>query len=437
MVATTAIFSLPGSSAASAQNAPIPGEEPTLTDRVAAVVGDSIILVSDIQRELFRQETQGRTLPTDPDERRTLMREILDDLVDLQLILQEAARDTTLMPADAIIEDRVNEAIANVEEQIGGARALQEALASDGMTPSEFRETYRADIRVQQTQQLFLQRRLADARPVIITDAEMRAFYEEQRTQLQDRPELISLEQILLRPTAPDSAWNEARRRADSLVLEIRNGADFAELAREHSDDPGSAANGGDLGWFRRGNMVPEFENVAFRLPDGQLSPPVRTDYGWHIIRVERSRPAEVKARHILIRPASGDDDLARTMDRARALADSIRGGASLQALNERHGIDDRRSTLEVSRDQLNSDLPAAYAQAVAQASEGEVLEPFEVPFPSETLVAIVRLAEIRAAGEFEFDDVADQIRLRLQERKSIEHILDDLRARSYVDIRF
>jgi peptidyl-prolyl cis-trans isomerase SurA len=437
MLATAATLSLPGANAVSAQAAPIPGEEPTLTDRVAAVVGDSIILVSDIQRELFRQEAQGRTLPTDPEPRRAIMRQILDDLVDLQLILQAAARDTTLMPADAIIEDRVNEAVANVEQQVGGTRALQEALARDGMTLTEFRETYRSDIRITQTRQLFLQRRLADARPVVITDEEMRAFYEEQRAQLQDRPELISLEQILIRPTAPDSAWNAAQQLADSLVVKIRDGAEFAELAREYSDDPGSAANGGDLGWFRRGNMVPEFENVAFRLPDGQVSFPVRTDYGWHLIRVERSRPGEVKARHILIRPASGDDDLARAMDLARALADSVRGGASVQTLNERYGVDDRETTLEVSRDQLNSELPAAYAQAVEQASEGEVLEPFEVSFPSETLVAVVRLAEIRAAGEFEFDDLANQIRVRLQEQKSIERILDNLRAQSYVDIRF
>lgn len=437
MLATATTLSLPVASTVSAQTAPIPGEEPTLTDRVAAVVGDSIILVSDIQRELFRQEAQGRTLPTDPEQRRAIMRQTLDDLIDLQLILQAAARDTTLMPADAIIEDRVNEAVANVEQQVGGSRALQEALARDGMTLTEFRETYRSDIRITQTRQLFLQRRLADARPVVITDEEMRAFYEAQRAQLQDRPELISLEQILIRPTAPDSAWTAARQIADSLVVRIRSGADFAELAREYSDDPGSAANGGDLGWFRRGNMVPEFENVAFRLPDGQVSFPVRTDYGWHLIRVERSRPGEVKARHILIRPASGDDDLARAMDLARALADSVRGGASVQTLNERYGVDDRQTTLEVSRDQLNSELPAAYAQAVEQASEGEVLEPFEVSFPSETLVAVVRLAEIRAAGEFEFDDLANQIRVRLQEQKSIDRILDNLRAQSYVDIRF
>lgn len=417
--------------------APIPGEDPALADRVAAVVGDSIILVSDIQRELFRLETQGAEVPEAPDERRAFMRELLDDLIDLQLILQEAARDTTLLPNEDIVEARVDEAIARVQQQVGGALQLQQALAADGMTMSAFRDTYRADIRTLQTRQLFLQRRLSEARPVVIADDEMRAFFEAQRAQLQDRPELITLEQIFLRPTAPDSAWAHARSVADSLVAELRAGADFAAMAEEWSQDPGSAANGGDLGWFRRGNMVAEFEDVAFRLPNNQVSPPVRTDFGWHIIRVDRSRPGEVKARHILIRPESGTDDVDRAMTLARSLADSLRAGASAEVLNERYGVESRGTTVQVSRDQINSELPPVYAEALAPAAEGQVLEPFQVALGPESLIAVVRVAEIRAAGEFTFEDVQDQIRVRLQEQKSIERILDQLRQRTYVDVRF
>jgi peptidyl-prolyl cis-trans isomerase SurA len=437
LVICLAVLALGFAGSASAQISPIPGEDPTLADRVAAVVGDSIILVSDLQRELLRMEVSNEPVPTDPDERREVMREVLDRLIDLQLILQAAARDTTLLPPPDLIEERVDAAIQDVETRVGGAMALQEALAADGMTLSQFRETYRADIRTLQTRQLFLQRRLADARPVVITEEEMREFFEAQRAQLQERPELISLEQVFLRPTAPDSAWQKARAQADSLVLRIIDGEDFATLAEEYSQDVGSAASGGDLGWFRRGNMVREFENVAFRLPDNQVSTPVRTDYGWHIIRVDRSRPGEVKARHILIRPESGADDLERAMTLARALADSMRAGASAQALNDRYGVDDRGTSLQVSRDQLNQQLPPEYAQALATASEGDVLEPFEVSIPPESLVAVVRVAEIRAAGEFTFEDVQDQIRSRLQEQKSVDRLLEQLRARAYLDIRF
>lgn len=426
-----------GPGPASAQVGAIPGEDPTLADRVAAVVGDSIILVSDIQREILRMEARNVEVPTDPEGRRAAMRQVLDELIDLQLILQAAARDTTLLPTPELIDERVDAAIQDVEQRVGGAQALQEALAADGMSMTEFREGYRTDIRALQTRQLFLQRRLADARPVVVTEAEMRAFYDAQREQLQERPELISLEQVFLRPTAPDSAWTAARAVADSLVRELLTGADFAALAEANSDDPGSAANGGDLGWFRRGNMVPEFEDVAFRMPDNQVSPPVRTDYGWHIIRVDRSRPGEVKARHILIRPESGSDDMDRAMELARALADSLRAGVPAAELNERYGVDERATTFQVSRDQLNTDLPPEYAQALATASEGDILDPFVVRFPSESLVAVVRLKEIRAAGEFTFEDVQDQIRARMQEQKSIERILEQLREAAYLDIRF
>ncbi|HUE95040.1 MAG TPA: peptidylprolyl isomerase, partial [Longimicrobiaceae bacterium] len=299
--------------------APTPGEDPDLADRVVAVVGDSIILLSEVRQEMFLMvQQQNIQLPTEPEQLREAMGEVLENLIDVQLILQEAARDTTLRPADALIEQRAEQHIAQVQSQVGGVRQLQEALAADGMSMTQYREEIRSQILRAQVRDLFMQRRLADPSPVVVTDEELRDLYDLQREQLQARPEVLTFDQIILRPTAPDSSWERARATADSLLTEIRGGADFAELASEWSDDPGSAANGGDLGWFRRGVVVRDLEVEAFRLPPGGTGGPVRTQFGWHLIRVERTRPGEVKARHILLRPEPGQDDLARSMQLAR-----------------------------------------------------------------------------------------------------------------------
>ncbi len=420
-----------------AQTPQVPGEPDSLVDRVVAVVGDSVILMSQLQEQAAILEQQGQTFPTDPDQRRQAFSELLNSLVDLQLVLQAAALDSTLTPDDAVVNQRVEQAVQQVQSQFGTTQALQQALDQDGLTLATYREELRRQIRTQQIQQLYMQRQLQQMPAVAVTEAEMRELFESQKDQLQQRPEFLSLEQVILRPSPPDSSWAAAKRVADSLVVALRAGADFAATAEEMSDDPGSAANGGDLGWFRRGNFIQAFEDAAFRLSDGQISNPVRTDYGWHIIKVERSRPGEVKARHILITPEPSPEDAARARALASSLADSIRAGASAEDLNQRYGESRQSAVFTIPRDSIATDLPPGYADALRTAQEGDVVGPFETTINGQTFFVVVKVSDIREAGEFQFDDLKDTIRQRLQQQKQINRIYDQLRERAYVDIRF
>lgn len=417
--------------------AAIPGEPRQLQDRVAAVVGDSIILLSQVQEEMFLLEEAGQAdFPDDAAGRRQAMAGVLETLINLQLVLQEAARDSTLIPDDALIDQRVDTQIERVRAQFPNPGGFEQALASDGMTMASYRDALRTRIRNEIVQQLFLERRLAEARPVVVEEAEMRRIFEEQRTQLQQRPELLSLEQVLIRPAPPEAAYESAREQADSLLARLEGGADFAELAREFSQDPGSGAQGGDLGWFRRGAMVREFEQAAFQLPPGAISTPVRTEYGYHLIKVDRKRPGEVKARHILIR-AEGGNDLAAAQALAEEVAEKLRAGASADSLSEEVGIDQLPSEVQVSREQL-SQLPPGYDEQLADVVEGEVVDPFVIRgMGPQPVVAVVKVADIREAGEFTFEDLRDQIRGRLQQQKNLERIWEQLRSEAYVDVRF
>src|SRR5690606_24273692 len=130
--------------------------------------------------------------------------------------------------------------------------------------------------------------------------------------------ELVGFRQIIVTPDATPAAKAVAKAKADSVRAEIANGANFEEVAKRESMD-GSAQLGGDLGWIRRGKTVPEFERWIFSLPPGQLSPVVETSFGYHVIRVDRVQPSEVKARHVLIMAKVDSADLVR----ARAEADS------------------------------------------------------------------------------------------------------------------
>jgi peptidyl-prolyl cis-trans isomerase SurA len=414
----------------------IPGEALDLQDRVVAVVGDSIILLSQVQEEMFLLAESGQArIPENPAERRTLMAEVLETLVNLQLVLQEAARDSTMIPDEQEIDGRVEQQLDAVRQQFPDATAFQRALSADGMTLTSYRTSLRDRISRELVQQLFLERRLREAPPVTITEAELREVFASQQGQMGQRPELIQLEQVLVQPSPSTASYEAARVRIDSLLARVRAGEDFAALAREFSEDPGSGANGGDLGWFRRGMMVREFEEVAFQLLDGQVSEPVRTDFGYHIIRVDRQRPGEVKARHILIR-AEGGSDFAQAMETGAEVAEAIRQGARVDSIHREIGMADLPWDLEVARDQLDQ-LPSGYAEALADVSPGDVLDPFVISLGPQSLVAVVRVAGIREAGAFTFEDLRDQIRNRLQQQRRLERIWEQLREQTYVDLRF
>jgi len=166
---------------------------------------------------------------------------------------------------------------------------------------------------------------------------ELRALYE-QRSSLYNMPEQVRARHILLSLEAEASAEEAAdvERRANEILTQIRAGADFAALASELSEDPGSKGNGGDLGFFARGQMVKQFEDAAFSLEPGTVSELVKTEYGYHIIRVEEHRAAQQRSfeevRGELAAELMGLE-VARTENRAIAdrIAAAIRNGASLE----------------------------------------------------------------------------------------------------------
>jgi peptidyl-prolyl cis-trans isomerase D len=156
-----------------------------------------------------------------------------------------------------------------------------------------------------------------------VTDAELRAYYEENREDFrQPATALVTLVELMRVAQASDSA--AALERARNLWQEAVDGADFAELASANSADAASAAQGGDLGWFGRGDMTPPFEAAAFDLEPGQISEPVLTNYGYHIIKVAEKEEDRVRASHILLRiemAGESEERLLATVDRLERVA--------------------------------------------------------------------------------------------------------------------
>lgn len=218
--------------------------------------------------------------------------------VTLEKIHSALRNSIILTPAAVEAEYRRRNESAKIRYVLLAADPLVESATA---TPAEVETYYRGHStdfsHPEQRNVKYLLADLARIRSqVSVTEDEIRARYEAMKGQFQSG-ESVQAQHILLKveSNATLEQQNAVEKKARDLVVRLRAGADFAALAREHSQDPGSAANGGDLGFFERGRMVAEFEQAAFSTPVGTISDPVKTPYGYHIIRVNEKRPGGLK----------------------------------------------------------------------------------------------------------------------------------------------
>ncbi len=143
--------------------------------------------------------------------------------------------------------------------------------------------------------QEYIRKNISD--PANVSDKEIKDYYEKHKSQFM-QPEQVKASHILIRvPSGADNKkWNEAKKKAQDIRKQIMAGEDFATLAKKYSQDPGSKSRGGDLGYFKKGQMVPDFEKAAFSLKKGEVSQPVKTTFGYHIIKVYDKKPAKQKS---------------------------------------------------------------------------------------------------------------------------------------------
>lgn len=421
--------------AASAQQAQSP--EFALVDRIVAIVGDVAIPFSRVEEEINLMRAQGMRVPTDSVELVRFRRELLERLIDDELLVQQARRDTAIVVEDADVQRAVEEVMRRIRQQFRSELEFERELRRSGFGTVEEYRRWVAERRRRELLQEALIRRLerqGKLRAVQPTQAEMRAFYERVAEQQPPRPASLTFRQIVVQPQADSAAILRAFLLADSLARAIRAGADFAQVARRFSDDPATRERGGDLGWFRRGTMTPAFEEVAFRLRPGYVSSPVRTPFGFHVIQVQRTEPAEIQARHILIAPEITEENARQAKEIADTLVALLRRGASFDSLVRLHHDPSEESFVaNVIRDSL----PPGYRDALADAKEGDVVGPIVLERPGGDLrYAVVKVEQVRPEGPYTFEELRERIRAQLAREGALRRYLDDLRKRTYIEIR-
>ncbi len=407
-------------------------------DRVVAVVATKPILWSEVLERINLARGQGLQIPRDSAGQYAVARDILNQLVDEEVLLA-VADEYKLTAPEAEVIAKVDEQFDRVRGQFASEQEFREALRREGFgTPEEYRRraTEQAQRDERQRKALDTLRALGRLAPVNVTEREVAEAYEKLKERLGPRPAMVAFRQVVLTPRAGKESRDRAYARIDSLRSRLEAGADFDSLARAVSMDPGSAAQGGDLGWNRRGRMVAAFDQMMFALAPGRISPIVETEYGFHVMRVDRVRAGEVRARHILIRPEVNEADAAV----ARARADSARGlwqrGMPFDSVVARfHDPSEERSIPDgVPIDSL----PPEYRVALRGIAAEQFPEVFPIPDPGTGLrkFVVAQVTMAKPAGEWELADYQERIRRQLQEERSTRRTLDNLRREYYVSVR-
>jgi peptidyl-prolyl cis-trans isomerase SurA len=255
-----------------------PAPDVSVVDRVVAVVNEDVILMSELQEAtLLYLRDSKEPPPASQQDRERLFQKVLDRMVDHRLQVQEARRDRV-----DVGEEELVTVLDDFVKRNGGDRSkIEEQLRVQGLTW----DIVRRDIRDSLLAQKIRARRIA--RKSTVTEAEVDAYLAENRPKLEGdlkyHPRHIA---ILAQPAGSPAAWEKAKTEIDALASRLRDGADFAELARAHSQD-GSAASGGDLGWLKTGELAPLFETPILKLAKGQTTAPIQSPSGYHLFRLE------------------------------------------------------------------------------------------------------------------------------------------------------
>lgn len=286
-------------------------EKPVLIDKIVGIVGDKVILLSDIELQYHQMQMDQQTiLPADA------KCALLDQMMTNKMFLEQALLDSIKVTDDEI-ESELDRRIRYFVNMIGSEEKLE---AYYEKSIAQIKDEFRGDIK----DQLLSQREQSKIyENVKVTPSEVKEFFNSIPTDsLPYYNAEVEVGQISVLPKVTPEQKESAKKKAQELLDRVKKGEDFGTLAKIYSEDPGTAEKGGDLGNVTRGQMVTEFEAAAFNLTDSmELSPVIESKFGFHIIQLISRHGERLQLRHILIKPKVTSYDLAD----ARAKLDSIR----------------------------------------------------------------------------------------------------------------
>ena len=395
-------------------------------DRVVAVVDNEIILQSelDFQASLFASQ-RG----IDPNSQ-GLKEQILKSMIDEKLVFAQAELDT-IEVTDEEITQQIEYQIQVFQQQYGSLAKIEEMY---GMSIKQIKRELRDDVRKNLMVQRLREKNFAFLEA---SRREIEEFFEIYKDSLGMIPEKLKIYHIFRNPKATDRIKNKAKQLAQSLLDSIKGGADFGPLAKQYSEDPGSAVQGGDLGFVQRGVFYPEFEAAAFAMEEGELSGVVESPVGFHIIQLVERRGESIHTKHILIKIKADEDADLETIQYLSDLRDSVvNGGGDFKALAKKYSEDKETAAFggDLGTYYLNQ-LDKHLLDVVSKLKQGEISFPRRLEYAPGTYGYHIVYLELRvpqhpASIEEDYSEIkrlADEMKKQKEYDQWIEKLKDSI----------
>ena len=340
-------------------------------DRIVAVVGNEMILQSEVDEQAMMANLQYPESKEDP----LLKSSILESLVIKKIVLTKARLDS-IQINEAELQKQVDQRMAFLRSRF---RSIEEMEATFSKSYVVIEKEIRDDLKDQQMIGTLRRQKLSG---ISVTYDEVKDYFERNRLRLPDVPEMVELAQVLVYPQVTEEAKAKARKEIEDIQLKIEEGEDFAQLARQYSQDPGSASLGGDLGYSAKGDFVKKFEDVALALEEGEVSDIVETRFGYHLIQLLDKEKEDFHVRHILI-----------VFDRENLDASAAK--AKLEKIRK-DVLDGKADFAETARQYSDDPVSAKIGGLINNPETGEAM--FAVTSLKEPLKSVVR--SLKSSGQ-------------------------------------
>lgn len=403
-----------------------------VVERIVAVIGDRPILASELANQVQTYLLQTGDQDVDVDK---LADEMLDKMVSDALMLSAAREDSTIVASPAEIEAQLTERLASLAARFPTEAAFIQQLAKEGLTKRSLEKRFRPEIRDQILKQKIINRKLSS---VSVSRQETEQFFQANSDSLPELPDRIKLAHILLKfkvSDATDDSLKEMAEVARKLVVE---GLDMTEVAKQMAGEavgPG-APIGGRIGFVKRAELVSEFARAAFSLQPGSISGPVRSEYGWHIIKSHTRTRDSVDVSQILFPASPSPADSAVALTLADSLYQALEAGANFKEMAKQFSDDDSsRATGGELALMTYDQLRPEFIEPLGEIEPDQITRPVRSEIGHHILKLLEREQGRKLAMKTDFDIIRNMAR---QEKtgRMVEEWVVELRKKIYVDVR-
>lgn len=394
-----------------------------VVDKIVAKVGDEIILQNELEQNFaqMKQFSQENVSKID----------VLNRMIESLLIIQKAKNEGYETDINRIRQETENY-IRSIKSRYPTEKQFYNDLSKAGLTVSELKKQYRQSLKEQQLRQQIVANEINSK--IHITDAELQDFYKEKKDSIPMRPAKDKIGLIMRKVEAGKETQKNALELINKIIERLSEGENFSRLAKEYSQGP-SAVNGGELGWVEKGMMVKPFEDAAFRLKVDEISDVVKTQFGYHVIKVTAKRHSEIKVKHILIKNDPSENDIKAVNILMNQVRDKFINGEDFAKLAKTYSQDDSTAVRGgIMGEYTKAEYPQIFADYINNLDYGEISEVIDM---DGILYLIAKLERVQSRP-YTYAELYDQLYNELssiKREKLYEDFIVKLKKESFVKI--